>query len=187
MLKTLDYLVGRGMKIVFCPLDAAGRIIQEDLAALVDARTALVCCMLANNEIGVIQDLAPVVAVARQHGALVFADCVQALGKIPLDLRRLGVDYASFSAHKTHGPKGIGVVYAKMGSPLAPLIHGGHQENGLRAGTEGLHNIAGFGTACRELPKLLASAQQIAWLRKRLADSIRAMLPTAVFTQQSLD
>lgn len=180
VLRTLDYLAGRGMRIVFCPVDSAGRLIPEQLAARVDARTALICCMLANNETGVIQDLAPVVALARRHGARVFADGVQALGKMPVDLHALDVDYASFSAHKIHGPKGIGALYAKTGSPLLPFIHGGHQEGGLRAGTEGLHNIAGFGTACREVPKLLARREQVGWLRQRLADSLRAMLPAAV-------
>lgn len=180
VLKTLDYLAGRGMRIVFCPVDTAGRIIPETLADLVDARTALICCMLANNETGVIQYLAPVVALARQHGARVFADGVQALGKMPVDLHRLDVDYASFSAHKIHGPKGVGALYAKAGNPLLPLIHGGHQEGGLRAGTEGLHNIAGFGAACREVPKLLARREQVGWLRQRLADSIRALLPATV-------
>ena len=186
VLKTLEHLAGRGMRVVFCPLDAAGRIVAEELGALVNARTALVCCMLANNETGVIQDLAPVVALARRHGARVFADGVQALGKMPVDLHRLDVDYASFSAHKIHGPKGVGALYAKTGSPLLPLIHGGHQEGGLRAGTEGLHNIAGFGAACREVPKLLTRTEQVGWLRQRLADSIRAMLPATV-TNTPLD
>jgi cysteine desulfurase len=181
VLRTLEHLAGRGMRIVFCPVDTDGRLLPEDLASLIDERTALVCCMLANNETGVIQDIAPVVSLARQHGARVFVDCVQALGKMPVNVHQLDVDYASFSAHKIHGPKGVGALYARAGCPLAPLIHGGHQENGLRAGTEGLHNIAGFGLACREIPQLLARARPVAELRQRLMTTIRTLLPAAVF------
>lgn len=180
VLKTLEYLAGRGMRILFCPVDAQGRIETDALEQLVDERTALVCCMLANNETGVVQEIAPVVDIARRHGARVFVDCVQALGKLPVDVHALGVDYASFSAHKIHGPKGVGALYAREGSPLLPLVHGGHQEGGLRAGTESLHNIAGFGEACRAVPELLGKASQIAWLCRRLAENITAALPAAV-------
>lgn len=180
VLKTLEYLSARGLRVRFCAVDAQGRIIPEQLAALVDARTALICCMLANNETGVVQDLVPVTDIARRHGASVFVDCVQALGKLPLDVHALGIDYASVSAHKIHGPKGVGALYVRNGRPLSPLIHGGHQENGLRAGTEGLHNIAGFGAACGAIPQLLARAGQVSRLRRQLADEIAAALPAAV-------
>ena len=101
----------------------------------------------------------------------------QALGKIPVDVQALGVDYATFSAHKIHGPKGVGALYAKRGSLLHPLIHGGHQENGLRAGTEGLHNIAGFAEACRNIPAMLARAEMVAQLRDRFVRETIALHP----------
>ena len=103
-----------------------------------------------------------------QHGVLVLSDCVQAFGKIPIDVHGWGIDYASFSAHKLYGPKGVGALYVKQGSPFAPFMHGGHQENGMRAGTESLHNIAGFGAACQDVDKLLAHAERIRALKRQL-------------------
>lgn len=174
---TLEYLRDAGMVVVFCPVDRAGRVVSEELEALVDAKTALVCCLLANNETGVVQDLARVVEVARRHGARVMADCVQALGKIPVDIKMLGVDYASFSAHKIHGPKGVGALYVRQGSPLTALIHGGHQEDGRRAGTESLHNIVGLAEACRNVPEFLERAPAVAELKDLLIREIRRIKP----------
>jgi len=111
---------------------------------------------------------------------LVLADCVQALGKIPIDVRGWGIDYASFSAHKLYGPKGVGALYVKQGSPFAPLMHGGHQENGMRAGTESLHNIAGFGAACEAVNKLLAGAERIRTLKNQLVERLREVKPDLV-------
>lgn len=184
---TLEYLQGLGARVLFCPVDAQGRVIQAQLAALLDSRTALVCCMLANNEIGVIQDVAAIAGLAHAHGARIMVDCVQALGKIPVDLRALNADYASFSAHKIHGPKGTGALYVRSGAPILPLIHGGHQESGLRAGTEAVHNIAGFAQACSTIPKLLAAAPTIAAQRDRLAAGIAQILPEAHFNSGAGD
>ncbi|HPT48612.1 MAG TPA: aminotransferase class V-fold PLP-dependent enzyme [Accumulibacter sp.] len=179
VLASLDDLRALGVTVVFCPVDRQGRIVFEQLAARVDARTLLVCCMLANNETGVVQEVRRVADLAHRHGALAMSDCVQALGKIPVDVHRLGVDFASFSAHKIHGPKGVGALYVGAGRPLRPLIHGGHQENGLRAGTEAVHNIAGFAAACRNVAALLAAAGRVAELRDRLAEGIGDILPAA--------
>jgi len=181
VLNSLEYLGKQGMRIVFLPVDANGRINPARLAQLLDEHTALVCCMLANNETGVLQDLAPLVELAHAHGARFFSDCVQALGKTPVDVHALGVDYASFSAHKIHGPKGVGALYVREGAPLQTLIHGGHQEGGMRAGTEGLHNIAGFGIACTAVPTLLARQAKIAALRTTLIERIRAAQPGVIF------
>lgn len=177
VMATLEYLGHHGVDVVFCPVDSDGRLNMEALEALADGQTALICCMLANNEIGVIQDVAKVVEIARRQGALVMTDCVQALGKIPVDVHSLGVDYATFSAHKIHGPKGVGALYVKQGSPLQPLIHGGQQEGKLRAGTEGLHNIAGFAEACRSIPDMLAKAGAVAELRDRFVREVAVLLP----------
>jgi rhodanese-related sulfurtransferase len=161
-------------------VDGKGRVLLSELEKRVDQETFLVCCMLANNETGVIQDLAAITKVARRHGALVLADCVQAPGKIPIDLHAWDIDYASFSAHKLYGPKGIGALYIKQGSPFTPLLHGGHQESGLRAGTENLHSIVGFGAACQEVDKLLAHAGQIRALRRRLIQRLKEIKPDCV-------
>lgn len=141
------------MVVEYCPVDDKGRVLLAELKKRVDDNTFLVCCMLANNETGVIQDLKAVTKIARGHGALVLTDCVQALGKIPIHVHAWDVDYASFSAHKLYGPKGVGALYVKQGNPFTPYLHGGHQESGLRAGTESIHNIVGFGAACQEVDK----------------------------------
>ncbi len=177
VMETLAYLEAQGLRVVFCPVDRYGRIQMQALEQLVGEDTLALCCMAANNEIGAVQDIPAVVALAQRHGALVISDCVQALGKIPLDVKRLGVDYAVFSAHKIQGPKGVGALYVREGAPLTPLIHGGHQEGGLRAGTEGLHNIAGFAVACARVERLLAASEGMRNLQRRLEEGIREILP----------
>ena len=180
VMNVLAHLETQGVVVEYCPVDRHGRVRLAELARRVDDETGLVCCMFANNETGVIQDLAAVVNIARRHGAFVLADCVQALGKIPVDVHALGVDYASFSAHKLYGPKGIGALYVKRGSPFAPLLLGGHQESGLRAGTECLHNIVGFGAACEDVGQLLAQADQTLALKRQLLRRLKQIKPDGV-------
>jgi cysteine desulfurase len=180
VMNTLAYLATQGVVVELCPVDSQGRVLLAELEKHVDDDTFLVCCMLANNETGVIQDLRAVTKIAREHGALVLTDCVQALGKIPIDVHALDVDYASFSAHKLYGPKGIGGLYVKQGSPFTPLLHGGHQESGLRAGTESLHNIVGFGAACQDVDKLLADAGLIRTLKRQLIQRLKEIKPDCV-------
>jgi cysteine sulfinate desulfinase/cysteine desulfurase-like protein len=151
-----------------------------ELEKLIDENTFLICCMLANNEIGTIQDIRAITKIAHQKGVLVLSDCGQAFGKIPVDVSELEIDYASFSAHKLYGPKGVGALYVRQGSPFTPFIHGGHQESGMRAGTEGLHNIAGFGAACRDIPKHLALAEKIKTLKLKLIEQIRVIKPDSI-------
>jgi cysteine desulfurase len=173
VLNTLEYLETQGIVVEFCAVDHQGRVILSELEKQIDDQTFLICCIFANNETGVIQDIPAVTRIARGHDVLVLTDCVQALGKIPVDLHGWGVDYASFSAHKLYGPKGIGALYVKQGSPFTPLLHGGHQENGLRAGTESLHNIAGFGAACQDVNRLLADTQRIRVLKSQLIQQLK--------------
>ncbi len=180
VLNTLAYLKTQGVIVENCPVDHQGHVLLAELEKRVDDETFLVCCMLANNETGVIQDLKAVTKIARQHGALVLTDCVQALGKIPIDVHAWGVDYASFSAHKLYGPKGIGALYIKEGSPFTPLLHGGHQESGMRAGTESVHNIIGFGAACEEADKLLAHAEQTRALKRQLIQQLKEIKPDCI-------
>ncbi len=180
ILNTLAYLETQGIVVEYCPVDSNGQVLLAELEKRMDDETFLVCCMLANNETGVIQDIQAVTKIARQHGALVLTDCVQALGKIPIDVHEWGVDYASFSAHKLYGPKGIGALYVKEGSPLTPLLHGGHQESGMRAGTESLHNIVGFGAACQDVDKLLAHAEPARALKQKLIQRLKEIKPDCV-------
>jgi cysteine desulfurase len=177
IMRSLEHLAGRGLDVAWVAVDGDGRARIDRLEEQLDSNTLLVCCMLANNEIGTIQDVASIAAVARRRGILVLSDCVQALGKIPVDVRALGIDYASFSAHKLHGPKGVGALYVKSGAPIAPQVHGGHQEAGVRAGTEGVHNIAGFAEACRAVPALLAQSGAVAAHRDSLLAELRTLEP----------
>lgn len=180
VMNALAYLETQGVVVEFCPVDDKGRVPLTELEKRVDDDTFLVCCILANNETGVIQDIKAVTKIARAHGALVLTDCVQALGKIPIDVHAWDVDYASFSAHKLYGPKGVGALYVKQGSPFTPFLHGGHQESGLRAGTESIHNIVGFGTACQDVDKLLAHAGQIRALKSLLIERLKEIKPDCV-------
>jgi cysteine desulfurase len=119
----------------------------DDLRAKVDGSTALVSLMLANNETGVVQPVAEAARLARERGALVHCDAVQAAGRLPIDVRALGVDLLTLSAHKLHGPKGSGCLYVRRGTPMAPLVRGGAQERNRRAGTENVAGAVGFGMA----------------------------------------
>jgi cysteine desulfurase len=161
------------------PLDAEGRVDLDALSALLaaDRRPALVSVMLANNETGVIQPLAAVAALAREHGALVHSDAVQAAGKIPLHMAALGADLISLSAHKFGGPQGVGALVAAERVALAPLIRGGGQERARRAGTENLAGIAGFGAAAEAARGALATAAGLSAPRDRLEQGLRTLAP----------
>jgi cysteine desulfurase len=187
VLRTLEFLQGQGIVVAYCPVDRHGRVLLDELEKMIDGDTFLVCCMLANNETGTIQDIPAIAKIARRHDALLLADCVQALGKIPLDVQEWGIDYASFSAHKLYGPKGVGALYVRQGSPFTPLMHGGHQEGGMRAGTESLHNIAGFGAACQDVPKLLARAEAIRALKRRLIRGLEEINPDLAVNSPEAD
>ena len=180
MLETLFHLRDNGFPLVALTPDRQGRILPESLEAAWRDDTGLLVCMAANNESGTLYDVRSMAAIARKHGALFFSDMVQAFGKIPLDLTALGVDYASFSAHKIHGPKGIGALYIREGAPFAPFMLGGHQEEGRRAGTEGLHNIAGFGAAAGEVPRLLALAPELKRRKDAFIAALREIAPDCV-------
>jgi cysteine desulfurase len=160
IINTLEFLKTRGIVVQYCPVDKYGRISINELAKLIDAETFLICCIYANNEIGTIQNIKEISALAKSYKVLLLSDCVQAFGKIPVNMKESGVDYATFSAHKLYGPKGVGALYAKITSPMEPFIHGGHQEEGMRAGTESVHNIAGFGAACKNVKKLLSYSEK---------------------------
>ena len=181
MLESLrDLEQNHGFTLVPLPVGRFGTIDPSALKALWAEGTGLVVSMLANNETGAIYDVKRMAGFAREHGALFFCDLVQALGKIPVDVENLGIDYASFSAHKIGGPKGIGALYIRPGAPFAPLILGGHQENGGRAGTEALHDIAGFAAAARDIGALLAQAGEIRARREAFVAALRDMDPSCV-------
>lgn len=180
IMNTLEFLQTQGVVVQYCPVDRYGFISIKELESLIDEETFLICCIFANNEIGTIQNIKEVCSLAKSQNVLVLCDCVQALGKVPVDVKEFGVDYATFSAHKLYGPKGIGALYAKISTPLEPFIHGGHQESGMRAGTESTHNIAGFGTACKELKKQLSFSGKIKALKEQLIDGLKIIKPDII-------
>jgi cysteine desulfurase len=141
----------KGVRVTYVPVDSFGIIDLDFLRAAITPQTALISIMHANNEIGTIQPIEAVVSIAREHGVLVHSDAVQSFGKIDLDVAKLGVDLLSVSGHKIYGPKGVGALYVRKGVDICPFIHGGHQERGIRAGTENTIGIVGFGEAARIL------------------------------------
>jgi cysteine desulfurase len=136
-----------GFKVNILPVDEYGKLKTNELEKALSDKTLFVSVMAANNEIGTIQDIKEITALVKKAGAYMHIDAVQAVGKIPINADDLGIDYLTVSAHKIYGPKGVGALYVKKDAPLFPLIHGGHQENGLRAGTYNNIGILGFGKA----------------------------------------
>ncbi|MDR0378021.1 MAG: cysteine desulfurase [Spirochaetaceae bacterium] len=178
VLNSAKYLETLGFPVCFLPVDEAGKIRTADLNAALSEKTLLVSVMMANNEIGTIQDIKGIAALAHEKGAWVHTDAVQAVGKIPVNVRDLGVDYLTMSAHKIYGPKGIGALYVKPGAPLLPLIHGGHQEDGFRAGTYNNLGILGFGKAAVLARSALDSyGAEMRRLRNRLRDGLMGAVP----------
>lgn len=180
VLNTLEFLETQGIIVQYCSVDRFGFISVKELEKLIDEDTFLICCILANNEIGTIQNIQEISALAKLHNILVMSDCVQAFGKIPINVKEMGVDYATFSAHKLYGPKGVGGLYAKISSPLAPFIHGGHQEEGMRAGTESVHNIAGFGKACNQVRNLISYSNNIKILKEQFIEQLKMVKPDII-------
>ncbi len=172
-------LAASGTPVHTVPVDREGRLDLEELRAAVSERTALVCAMLANNETGVLFPAGDVAALARQHGALFFCDAVQAVGKLPLDVRTLGPDLLALTGQKFGGPRGAGALWIQDGVRLAPLA-GGHQERGRRAGTENLPGIAGLGAALEAAAaRREEETARVLALRDRLQAGLLASVPGA--------
>jgi len=175
-------LLGLGLELKKLPVDGDGR---HDLAALraLAPQAAFVCTMAANNETGVVSDLAGISATLVGSKALWMVDCVQGLGKLPLDLGNSRIDYAPFSGHKLYAPKGIGMLYVREGAPYTPLVMGGGQEAGLRSGTENMAGIAALGAVLAALEEggTFRSPAELHGFREKLATSLRAAFPGIVF------
>ena len=167
-----------GFEVIYLPVDDAGIVDMESYKKALEKKPLLVSIMAANNEIGTIQDIKTLCSMAHEVGALFHTDAVQAAGKIPVDFKDWGVDYATLSAHKIYGPKGIGALYIKERTPIEPLIRGGHQEHGLRAGTYNGPAIAAFGYAAELAGKELAEyANRTSKLRQQLKDGLLKAIP----------
>ncbi len=178
VLNAAKWLESEGFPVTFLKVDEYGKLDMSQLKASLGPDTLLVSIMAANNEIGTIQDMAEIGALAKASGAYFHSDATQAVGKIPVCADDWKADYLTMSCHKLYGPKGVGALYLRKGAPLEPLIRGGHQEHGHRAGTYNNIGILGFGQAARlakeELPEY---ARRVFALRNKLRDGLVAAIP----------
>jgi len=175
VLNTFKAIARRGWRTTILPVDQSGIVSPDRLRDAITDDTALVSVMHANNEIGTIQPVAEMAAIAHEHGALLHTDAVQSVGKIPVDVRSLGVDLLSLSAHKFNGPKGAGALWIKRGTRVQAIQTGGKHERNRRAGTENVPAIAGMGAAARlAMTKLSAESGRVGALRDRLEAGILA-------------
>jgi cysteine desulfurase len=176
--KPCAWLASHGHQVRRVGVDAAGRARLDEARAAIDDDTALVTVMHSNNETGVLQPIAELAALARARGAIVHTDAAQSLGKVPVRVRDLGVDLLSIAGHKLYAPKGVGALYVRSGTPLAPLVLGAGHERGLRPGTENVASIVALGTACEVLGRdLEAAADRVRRLRDALWSRLSAAIP----------
>ncbi|MDH4229381.1 MAG: cysteine desulfurase [Nitrospirota bacterium] len=176
VLHTVRALSQEGWRITVLPVDAHGRVAVADVEEAIGPDTVLVSVMHANNEVGTLQPVAEIGALCRRRGVLFHTDAVQTFGHIPIDVAALQCDLLSLSAHKFHGPKGVGALYVRKGVTLAPLCHGGKQERGLRPSTENVPGIVGMGVAARlAATEMDSEMRRQTALRERLLKSLLAL------------
>lgn len=181
VLNTCAALEEEGFEVTYVPVDPECLVDPARIAGEMRPDTILISVMAANNETGAIQPVAEIAEIARGGGAVFHTDAVQAIGKIPVDVRDLGVDLLSISAHKIYGPKGVGALFVKKATPLRPLLYGGHHERSLRPGTENVPGIAAFATAARLARDELAETPTGSWfLKEKLAQGIYERMPDAL-------
>ena len=178
VLHTCQWLEKQGFEVTYLPVDENGLVSVEDVEKAITDKTILISIMAANNEIGTIEPIAEIGALARSKGILFHTDAVQAVGAIPLDVKAMNIDMLSMSGHKFHGPKGIGALYIRKGVRLDTLIAGGAQERGKRAGTENLPGIVGIGKAIEIATRdMEANAARMTALRDKLIHGILESIP----------
>jgi cysteine desulfurase len=179
ILETCAFLERQGLRITRLPIDRTGRVDPSEVRAAISSDTFLISVMHANNETGTIQPIQEISRVAREAEVLFHSDAAQSVGKIPVEVDELGVDLLTVAGHKVYAPKGVGALFVRQGVSLAPLIHGGSQEGGRRAGTPAVHQIVGLGAACRaakeELPR---ASRRMMTLRDHLHGLLLAEVPS---------
>lgn len=186
VLHTLEKLEKEGFEVTLLDVHEHGIISPEQVAEAIRPETCLVTIMYANNEIGTIQPIAEIGKICRENGVIFHTDAVQAVGHLHIDVQEQNIDMLSLSAHKFHGPKGIGVLYAKRGIPLTNLIEGGAQERGKRAGTENIPAIMGMAAAMEEAcANMDEHGQKLIFLRNRLIDGLSS-IPHSVLNGDAL-
>ena len=181
VLESVQWLETQGWSVARAGVDGTALVAPAEIGRLLGDGAALVSVMLANNEVGTIEPVAEIAALARARGAALHTDATQAVGRIPVDVNALGVDYLSLSGHKLHGPKGVGALFVRRGAKVSPLLHGGEQEGGRRSGTLNVPGIVGLGAAAalaaRDLP---GRAARIAHLRDALEQGLMARIPNVI-------
>lgn len=178
ILHTAEYLEKRGFEITYLPVDENGTVSPADLEAAMRPDTILVSIMFANNEIGTVEPIAELAKITHDHGALFHTDAVQAFGHLPIDVKEMGIDLLSASAHKIYGPKGTGLLYMRKGVKTKAFIHGGQQERGLRAGTENVAGIVGFAKATElALAEQAEEIERLTELRDYAIERIEREIP----------
>ena len=178
VLRTCEYLESKGFEVTYLPVQENGIIDINDLKGAIREDTILISVMHANNEIGTIQPIEEVGAIAKENGITFHVDAVQSVGKIPVDVKKANIDLLSISSHKIYGPKGVGAIFIRKGVRLETLIHGGGQENSLRSGTENVPGIVGFGKAAelayKDLDKNIEYLKEI---RDNLIEQVLEKVP----------
>ena len=178
VLHTCSWLEKQGFEVTYLPVDESGMVNPADVEKAITDKTILISIMAANNEIGTLQPIAEIGKIAHDHGILFHTDAVQAIGAIPIDVNAMNIDMLSMSAHKFHGPKGIGVLYIRKGVRIDSFVQGGAQERGQRAGTENLAGIVGMGKAIElATQNLQENAARMTALRDKLIDGILESIP----------
>lgn len=178
VLHTCEYLEKHGYEVTYLPVDKYGIINIEDLKNAIRPTTILITVMFANNEIGSVQPIEEIGAIAKEHGILFHTDAVQAVGHIPIDVKKMNIDLLSLSAHKMYAPKGVGALYIKTGVKITPLLHGGAQERNRRGGTENVAGIVALGTAIELMQKEMEEeTARLVFLRDKLINGILGSIP----------
>ncbi len=180
VLETCHFLERTGARVTYLPVSGDGLVNPQSLRDALRAETQLVSIMAANNVVGTLQPIGELARITGEYGALFHTDAVQAIGKIPVDVKELGIHLLSLSAHKLHGPKGIGALYVRRGVRLDPIVFGGGQERGLRSATENVAGIVGLGAAAALAHEAIArEAARLAALREQILQSLRESVPHA--------
>jgi cysteine desulfurase len=186
--ENLDNLTGHKHRVTHLHVESDGTLDLDEYRESLGEDTAIVSVMCANNETGVIFPVEEMAAMARERGILFHTDAVQAVGKIPIDLRNNDIDFLSISGHKLHAPKGIGVLYVRKGTPFIPFLHGGHQELGRRGGTENVASIVGLGRACRLAAETMGEENsRVRQLRDRLETALLEAIPRSMLNGHKTD
>jgi cysteine desulfurase len=183
ILHTAQFLEKQGSSVTYLPVDSTGLVDPDDVRKAITDNTILVTIMHANNEIGTVQPIAEIAALCREREVPFHTDAVQTVGHIPVNVRDLGIDLLSLSAHKLYGPKGVGALFVRKGVRIAPLVHGGGHERGRRSSTENVPGIVGLGEAARlAAVELESSVEGETALRDRLIDGLLERVPDSMLT-----